>query len=239
MAVGIRAVRNNLPANEGSYYALASWSSLVRADSFIDKMAKGGTTLSKADIVAVFQLAREELTKLLADGCYVQTPLGAVMPRASGRFRSPTQRFEPFRRGSGHGLRFDFLLDPAIAREALTSLVCRREEDYDAISPAILSVESVQHRGEGFVQAGDLIELRGKRLKFRPEDEALGLFLKSESGALLRLGLCAQIQPSRVIAGIPADTPMGDYKLVVRTESRGRARLEGESSEVVKIAVPG
>ncbi len=95
MALTIRAMRNNLGTSESPYYALASWSDVVESEDFIDRMAKGRTTLSKTDIVAVFQLAREELVRLLAEGCYVKTPLGAALPIASGRFRSQKESFSP------------------------------------------------------------------------------------------------------------------------------------------------
>lgn len=75
MALKIRAIQNNLGTSDSPYYALAARSDLIETEAFIDRMAAGRTTISKTEILAVFQLAREELTRLLAEGCYVHCGL--------------------------------------------------------------------------------------------------------------------------------------------------------------------
>ena len=95
MALTIRAMRNNLGTSESPFYALASWSEVVDSEIFIDRMAAGRTTLSKTDIIAVFHLAREKLARLLSEGCYVKTPLGAALLVATGKFSQPRDQFLP------------------------------------------------------------------------------------------------------------------------------------------------
>jgi hypothetical protein len=235
MSLKIRAARNNLGTSESAFYAFASWSTVVESDDFIDHMASGRTTLSKTDIIAVFQLAREELVRLLADGCYVKTPLGSAIPRASGKLDSPTDLFQPGCQGSGHGLRFDFRLDPKIEREALASLRCIRDSGSDLRSPRILSITSVQSGREGEARCGDLLRITGKRMKFDPADERLGLFFRSAAGEEVRSALYAQIRPSILIAEVPLDLKEGEYSLVVRTVSRGGTKLEGRSATLMRM----
>jgi hypothetical protein len=92
MALNRQAARNTFGTSDRPYYALASWTQSIDCERFIDRMAQGRTTFSKTDIIAVFQLAREELATLLAEGCYVSTPRGAAMPRASGTFAAERSR---------------------------------------------------------------------------------------------------------------------------------------------------
>jgi DNA-binding domain/Domain of unknown function (DUF4469) with IG-like fold len=235
MALRIRAVRNNLGTSESAYYALASWSEVVESDDFIRRMAAGRTTLSKTDIIAVFQLAREELCRLLAEGCYVKTPLGSAIPRASGKLGSPHEPFQPGRGGSGHSLRFDFHLDPSIASEALASLSCVRDSGGSLLSPRILSATSIQTGKENKAGSKDLLLIAGKRMKFDPGNAELGVFFRGIDGAERRSCLYAQVRPSTIIAEVPAELGNGEYCLVIRTVSRGGTKLEGRGEALIKI----
>ncbi len=182
MSLTIRAMRNHLGTSEYPYYALASWYEFIDSDAFMDRMAAGRTTLSKTDIIAVFQLAREELARLLADGCYVKTPLGAALPVAKGSFRSTSDPFLPRDPNSGHELRFDFRIDPAIETEALASIQCVRDKDGDRRLPRVLSVSALPAGSEGEIEAGGLVRISGRRMKFDPSNESVGLFFKDEAG---------------------------------------------------------
>lgn len=68
MALTIRALRNHFSTNANPYYAHASWSQVVETEAFIDRMASGRTTISKIEILAVFQLAIHEPRLIRMDG---------------------------------------------------------------------------------------------------------------------------------------------------------------------------
>jgi len=238
MPLTIRAMRNHLGTSEYPYYALASWYDFIDSDAFIDRMAAGRTTLSKTDIVAVFQLAREELTRLLADGYYVKTPLGAALPVAKGSFRSTWDPFLPRDPNSGHELRFDFRIDPAIETEALASIQYVRDREGDRRSPRLLSASPLPSGAEGEIEVGGLVRISGRRMKFDTTNASLGLFFKDEGGEETRATVYAQVLPSSLIAVVPAALAAGDYRLVVRTLSKGGDRLEDIGAEAVRISKP-
>lgn len=234
MALTIRTMRNHLGTSDKPYYALASASEMVECEAFIDRMASGRTTLSKTDIVAVFQLAREELGRLLADGCYVKTPLGAALPVARGALRDADEPFLPRSAGSGHELRIDFRIDPAIEREALASIRCVRDKAGDRRAPKPLVAAALPSQRRGEATAGGLVKVCGARMKFDPADQALGLFFRGEDGAEKRAAVYAQALPSTLIAVVPLDAP-GEARLVVRTASKGGEILEGSLPEPMRI----
>jgi hypothetical protein len=225
MALKIRAMKSNLGTSKRAWFAQASWSRLVDSEAFINRMAAARTTISKTEILAVFQLAREELCSLLAEGCYVKTPLGAVLPVAGGSFGSPDEPFRPNSPDSGHRLRFDFRIDPDIEDAALAQVACVREKPEDRMAPRIGEVRFLPE-GEP-PRAGGIVRASGLRLKFDNLDERLGLFFRSSSGREWRAPSCVEIRPSSVIAIVPPDLPAGDYRVVVRTRSRGAAIMEG------------
>jgi hypothetical protein len=232
MALTIRAMRNNLGTSESPYYALASWSELVDCDAFINRMAAGRTTLSKTDILAVFQLAREELGRLLADGCYVKTPLGSAIPIAKGRLASPTEAFRPGRRGSDHELRVDFRIDPGIEAEALAAIECVRDSGPDRRAPRLLEIRSIPSDCADEAAGGGLVRVAGSRLKFDTSDERLGLFFRDEAGRETRAAVYAEARPSFIIAVVPASLEAGSYRLFVRTLTKGRAILQSDVSRL-------
>jgi len=231
---------NELVTNALKYafpgHALASWSSLVESDSFIDRMAQGRTTLSKTDIVAVFQLAREVLGSLLGDGCYVKTPLGSAFPVAKGCLRTQNELFRPDIDGSGHELRIDFRLDPAIEAEALASIRCVRDKGGDRRQPVVKSVVAPPSESGDVVAPGGLLRIAGVHMKFDPGLKDLGLFLKSDSGCETRAEVYADIRPSLIVAVVPASLAEGDYRLIVRTKTEGGTPLEGSWTESLRIA---
>lgn len=235
MSLTIRTMRNHLGTSEKPYYALASWSEVVDSEAFIDRMAAGRTTLSKTDILAVFQLAREELARLLADGCYVKTPLGAALPVAKGSFRSSNDPFLPRNPDSGHQLRIDFRIDPAIEAEALSSIQCVRDKEGDRRLPCIFSLASVPKGSDESATTGGLVRVAGARMKFDPANRMLGLFFRDEAGSETRAEVYALVLPSTILAVVPAPLSDGSYRLVVRTVSKGGETLEGVAATPMRI----
>jgi hypothetical protein len=228
-------MRNNLGTSESPYYAFAAWSETVGSEGFIDRMAAGRTTLSKTDIIAVFQLAREELGRLLAEGRYVCTPLGAALPVAKGKFLSPSDPFLPKNPGSGHELRIEFRIDPAIEAKALASVQCLRDKEGDRRLPRILDVTFLPSGSDGQAGAVRFLRVTGKRMKFDAANCELGLFFRDESGVETRAEVYALVQPSTVIAVVPPALGRGGYRLIVRTVSAGGERLEDMAMEPLWI----
>ncbi|HUX42420.1 MAG TPA: DNA-binding domain-containing protein [Rectinemataceae bacterium] len=233
MALRIRAIRNNLRSGPNPWYALASWSDTIESEAFIDRMAAGRTTLSKTDILAVCQLAREELTKMLAEGCYVKTPLGAALPVATGVLTSPDEPFRPKAPGSGHSLRFDFRIDPKIERDALRRIACVREGTVDRLSPTIMHVKALPDGAT--IREGGAIRISGSRLKFDASIETLGAFLIDSEAEETRISTYMEIRPSALIALLPPELEKGDYRLEVRTLSRGGDVLKSGASISLSI----
>jgi len=234
MALRIRAIRNNLRSGPNPWYALASWSDTIESEAFIDRMAAGRTTLSKTDILAVCQLAREELTKLLAEGCYVKTPLGAALPVATGALSSPDEPFRPKVPASGHSLRFDFRIDPKIERDALKRIDCVREEAVDRLSPTILYVKAIPDGAT--IRNGGAIRISGSRLKFDASIETLGVFLIDSTAEEIRVATYFEIRPAVLIALLPPELEKGDYRLEVRTISRGGEVLKSGAAITLSIS---
>ena len=236
MALRIRALRNNLPGDKERWYAFASHPSTIGTEAFIDRMAAGRTTITRTEILAVFQLAREELTALLAEGYAVSTPLGKAVPVASGRLAGPDEAFRPRSGNSGHSLRIDFRIAKDIEAGALNKIQCVRDERGDTLSPRLLTVEPTG--GAPSISAGVAVKFDGSRLKFDPGDGECGVFLADPTRGEIRLGTYIEIRPSRIVALLPTDLEAGSYVLFVRTRSRGGRPLESREPSPFVVTAP-
>ncbi|MDA8424687.1 MAG: DUF4469 domain-containing protein [Treponema sp.] len=236
MPLKIRAMRNNLGTSSSPFYALAVWDKVVEVNQFIDRLAEARTTLSKPDILGVFQLAREELDRCLAEGNYVKTPFGSALPVATGRFESERDPFLPARKSSGHSLRFEFRLDPEIESKALASLKIIRDrrpaEPAARVCYVISQVSGKRNVGE----PDELLRVVGSRLKFDPANPALGLFFRAQDKSEVRARKYANVFPSNFIAFVPADLAEGEYELLVRTAGSNGTVLVGAMRERLRVA---
>ncbi len=79
------------------------------------------------------------------------------------------------------------------------------------------------------------MRISGSRLKFDPADRRLGLFLEDEAGIESRAEVYVLVQPSALIALVPADAAPGSYRLIVRTISKGGEILEDASVERIRM----
>jgi hypothetical protein len=198
-------------------------------------MAQGRTTLSKPDISGCLQLLVEELVKLVADGKYVKTPVGAFYLCAGGKLETKNQPFTPGAGTLDHALTLRFRTNKTVEALIKASARWERTEAFDT-SAAMIETVAVAGRASGeAAKAGDTVRLSGRRLKFDEADASCGLFLESAT-ASYRAAVYPDIAPSRIIAVLPADLAPGSYKVVVMTKPNGKDLKEGYCEGPIVIA---
>jgi hypothetical protein len=228
MPLTIIPLKNHLSTSSNPYYVHAEWSDRVEYQTLVDIMAAGRTTLTKPDITGCLQLFVEELMKLVADGKYVKTPIGAFCLGASGKLDSPDQAFTPKDGSSAHDLRLHFRADRSLEAELLASVKIERGERYDRSMPLVFSAFSVKTGKDMAASAGDFLRVEGQRLKFDKDKEEEGLFFIN--GSESRSAIYALIAPGRVIAEVPKDLAAGQYVLAFRSRQGGKTLHEGRSA---------
>jgi hypothetical protein len=225
MSLTVIPRKNHLKTIDDPFIVRSCCSGTVEVDELIDIMAKGRTTLSKPDIAGCLKLLEEELSRLLADGKYVKTPMGSFYLSAAGKLHSVDQSFAPKDETNGHTLSLHFRTNRNFEAAMIPSVKIVRSENFDKISPALTGAVSVKTSSSSGAGSGDFIRVSGKRLKFDPADGQSGVFFVN--GSEHRSALYADIEPSLVIAQVPQDLAPGPYILCVRTAPNGVDHKEG------------
>lgn len=228
----IFSVVNTLKTCLKPFLIRSSRSDAIELDELIDVMAQGRTTLSKPDITGCLQLLVEEVTKLVSDGKFVKTPLGAFYLSAGGKLETKNQAFTPGVGTLDHELTLHFRTNKTVEDRIKSNARWERIENFDTSAASIDSVTVAGRASGEAAGAGDTLVLSGRRLKFDSADETCGVFFESAAESI-RAVVYADITPSKVIAVIPAGLTAGTWDIVVSTKPNGKDIKEGYYGDFV------
>ena len=230
MALKIAVVKNHLPACPSPFVVRSGNPDIVEYEKLIDNMAKGRTTLTKTDILAAMQLYREELQKQLSEGKTVKTPTGAFSLCAAGTMESLDESFLPRDLSKNHDVRLHHRPEKEFEESVLADLEIIREERPDFSAPSLRAILASGSETPGAICPGDIVSVKGLRLRFDPKDSKQGLFFADASEAETRSPFYPMIQPGTIMASVPAALAVGSYAVILRAAVNGKdireARLE-------------
>jgi hypothetical protein len=181
-------------------------------EEIADLMLKRGTLLTKAEILAVFEVNRRVVIDLVEHGAAVNTPLYNIEPSMPGVYKGVSDSFD----SSRHKVRVN--MNPGLLlREAAKRIKTKKVTIADP-TPYIAEVKDViSGSNNDILTPGGVVQLRGGRLRFIDASESNGVYLCHESGNQIKLTVIVENKPARIIAMLPADMPAGTYSLEVRT----------------------
>jgi len=234
MSLLVVPLKSTLATSPSPYHVHTEWSDTVEYEKLVDIMAAGRTTLTKPDIAGCLQLFTEEVAKLVADGKYVKTNLGAFYLCASGNLDSPDQDFTPGMGDGSHALRLHFRPAKDFETELRAKAAVERGKNYDRHTPVIYKALSVKSESVMSSGPGDFLRVEGQRLKFDKANPAEGLFFVN--GTETRAAQYASIMPSLVIAQVPPELKAGTYVLAVRSLQGGKDLCEGRAAKPFTVA---
>ena len=202
----------------GKYRVVLHTGESASFEQFLDHVSYG-TTLSRPDILAVFQAAKEWMLMTAGDGREANFgPLGRTRLGMKGQFDKVPERIED----ADVQLTLSWVLPGEIAKRVAVfgkELVRKRVDPepkwpnpYDArrvLSDA--SHDPVQNR----YAPGCVMLLSGANLDYDSSQEDEGVFLIDEAGSATRMTQVCVHEPSRVMFQMPYDAE-GTYRLEVR-----------------------
>jgi hypothetical protein len=232
MSLRINVLPNHLASSKSPYFVRSENSDVVDYDRLVDLMAKDNTTITRADILATLAVYREVLQGQLAEGKSVKTPTGIFFVCASGCLESIDDSFTPGAQDKNHELRIHHRPDRDFEASVMAELLFERRERPDQTSPVVRSLTSASTKAEGETRPGDIIQVRGLRLKFDPAQEAEGLFFVDAANVQKRAVLYPRVQPGELIAAVPPDLAAGTYTVVLRNRPNGKDLKEGRKEGI-------
>lgn len=156
----------------------------ITQEELVDLVADYGSTVTKADTVAVLSAMENVIEHYLGEGYSVEFPLGTFKISASGSADSENERFKPGRkkykgeRITDHKISINFIANKKKKKDLADKIVTRKVRNFMACEPRIVCVENASITSEEMTVTGALT-VRGEYLKIDFTDDRQGIFVYS------------------------------------------------------------
>jgi hypothetical protein len=178
------------------------------------------STITRADMLAVFEEFLVALLELLLLGMRVVTPFGEFGLTIKGSFESEQDRFQAGR----HQLELVLKPGKRLEREFKRQARARKVEGRVPYPTPRLYTNLADPAAADRLTPGQMARITGQRLKFNPDDERQGLFLipltagldSPPAGPAVRVSQVGHNTSRQLLFLIPPDLSPGAYRLEVR-----------------------
>lgn len=213
---------NLLTANQDDYMAHTTNVRSYSSSELAELILKRGTTLSKADILAVLEVYHEVAIDTLADGCSINTPLFHASPSISGVFNGAGDSFDSNR----HSIHINMNAGTDL-RDAIRKIRVEKVQTAEAIPHLVEIKDTVSNTVNENLTSGGVIEITGSMLKVNTQNEKNGIFIINvDTEDTKKVSVIVENKPSRLIAMLPV-LDHGGYTVEVRTTlSTGKKELK-------------
>jgi len=200
---------NKLTERPDDYWAQPHSAGSIDEAALVDLVMRHNSTLTRGDILAVFDIVKKEIDTAIRNGYTLNLPLIGTNFSISGVFRGPKDSFDRSR----HRIKLN-ITKGTILREAERNLT-KAERTNPTQSLAI----------QEFRDIDGMLQVRGFNIKIDGENPTCGLWLVGEDGMETRVTSILENMPSRIIARIP-DLAPGEYQVKVVTQYAGTVTLK-------------
>jgi hypothetical protein len=213
------------------FRAIAKAQDSVDLDGLIDQMMRMGTTVTRADAVAVILAYHETILNLVADGHNVNTPIFQTKLSIKGVFEHYDSSADP----SQHQVRVN--LNPGTALRALEASIKVQKVGASLPRPQILQLMHLSGEEHGKpIQAGSILKITGAKLNFDKSDTEQGVFLSSDLNDWSRLGMIFEVKPAEILFQLPALLPPNKYQIQVRCKLRNTTQVR-TSADMISFEI--
>lgn len=216
--MAIRYALHPNPISKSDYYrAIVHHRDPCGMDRIIEHMTAGGSTVTRAEALAVIEEYYAAMEYLLERGHRINTPFLNISFSVTGNFTGHDDQFDADR----HRLRIN--TNPG---RRLTGLPGRLslQKALPSLHRPVLSVfrDVLTGSRNQAITPGGMGILHGSHLKLDTSDKRQGIFLMDGNGDELRIGQVVRNKPKELIFPIPGSLPAPAYTLEVRARLRQR-----------------
>lgn len=188
--------------------------------ALVARMLKRGTTLTAADLHATLTLLCDTIADELSEGNHVNLSMASFRPGINGMFRHPEDDWDATR----HHLKA--VIVPGARLSQKLKKVRPQKASRPVVAPVLLEFRDF-HSGiiNQQITPHGMGEIVGKNLKYHPERSDEGIFLKPQTGAIIRIPIVATVGDARLLFSIPEALSAGSYRLEVRARPRDSSNL--------------
>ncbi len=183
--------------------------------SIINQMLDKGSTVTRADILAVLNNFFEVAATITANGEIINTTLFKTILSVTGVFDGATDNFDQKR----HTIKVN--TNPGkVLKDALTKIQVEKVTAPEAM-PHILEVkDSVSGSVNDQITSKGVLEITGSLLKIEGENTNNGVYLVASDGAQNKIITIIDNKPARLFVILPT-LSQGEYSLQITTQYNG------------------
>ncbi|MES2438898.1 MAG: DNA-binding domain-containing protein [Verrucomicrobiota bacterium] len=221
MPIKYSLIENLLTPDPNDYYPQVQLAGRAGREELADRMLSLGTTVGRADVLAVLSLLDEATEALVLEGYRVDLAgIADVYPRMQGVFNGPGDGFDPSR----HTLGVTSNPAPGFISRVRQAASVAKEETVKPVPNPIEFRDAATGNSNGPVTPGNIGTLSGSRLKLDPAvaDEGI-FFIASTGGVETKVATVSTNKPGQLVFLIPATLASGEYSVQVRARIFGSA----------------
>lgn len=216
-------VENAVTPDPDDYYPQVQITRSVDTDALVERILSMGSTVNRADIIAVLEQLYQAVEALVLEGARVNVAgIFDVSPRMQGVFNGVADNFDTARHLVSVNAAPGAKLRENVRQKA-------RVNKLESSKPAPLLLQYADtgsNLTDSTLTPGNIGTLNGARLKFDPDQADEGLFvLPTSGGAAVKVTTFQRNKPSQLIFLNPVGLAAGDYFMEVRARARANADL--------------
>lgn len=212
MPLHFHLIPNHLQPNANSFMAVSSNTKNYTIDDVFNRMVREGSTITKAEALAVFEEISQHIIEIVEEGNAVTTPLVNINSSVKGTFKDTEERFDP----NKHRVRITIGTGKRLAKS--TSEIKPQKVPGKKRRPHITHIKDVESGTTNkTITPNGPVRIIGSLLQFEEDDPDQGIFfVDTNSREEIKVASPIKNMPSELIFVNP-DLPAGTYKMEIRS----------------------
>lgn len=200
-----------LNKSKNKYKALPTDNESINEEDIIEEMIAKGSTVSKAEALAVIEEYEAAICKAIEEGKNINTRMYKIHAAIKGVFESEKDIFDPQQHSIQINIKAGKRLKQCVENIQLNKVILNDN------APVILSIKNLHTNKPSHQFSGNqAISIIGKKLKFDLNDPRQGIFFVNEDGTEFRVDNLIKIKPSELIFIVPDPIIGNKFFLEVR-----------------------
>jgi hypothetical protein len=205
---------NPLTANLGEQSAVVYINQVHTLEDLIDLIVSRGSTVTRAEVLSVFEELCLAVEQSIKEGNAVNTPLFMVVPSIKGRFADDSDKFDTER----HEIKLR--MKPGLRLRRVPKVMNVEKIPGGKRMPIASNFyDNTSQTRNSMITPGGAGRINGTKLKFNENATEQGIFfVHQNTGSTTRVNsTLIRNMPRELIFLIPAGMPPGNYKVEIRT----------------------
>ena len=220
-----------LKEDSKDYRAMIKNRRVYSLDRIIKEMGNRRSALNEAEMKGILLQFFDAIEYILKDGGTVSTPLFIARCSIAGTFTGPDDSFYRNR----HQVKIN--LKPGSRLKDLTKEIKTHKVHSSLPKPLVYTFTDMN---TGTVNSqltpGGAAIIKGKQMKYNPDDEQQGIFLVNSTGQNFKVETVYLNTFSQIMMMIPAGLKPGEYRLQVCSCMNTKTLRTGELTKVLMIS---